>query len=358
LLAQDAVAFWSKVDTGSREENASNNQLKQPPLQFPDIRDGAFIGRSTNKVGGTADLAEHRLTSFRCWCGQCKHARRHSMSNRFLISAAAAALIAGAGFAHAQGTGMGHEGPSAGSSAQHSAPSSEHGNSGAATNRNGSEPSSGMKATQERSGAGGNQRAEDRETQGQKTTKGMSSESEHGKAGKEMKAEGREGQQGGKDMKAEGREGRQGSKDMKAEGREGRQGGKDMKAEGREGQRDNLNAQGRESQGNMQNRQGQMTNESRTGQTTGQAGAGAKLSTEQRTKITSVIREQHVEPLNNVNFSIAVGTRVPRDVRFHQLPQEVVTVYPEWRGYDYVLVHDQIIVIDPRTYEIVAILET
>ena len=29
-------------------------------------------------------------------------------------------------------------------------------------------------------------------------------------------------------------------------------------------------------------------------QTTGQAGAGAKLSSEQRTKITTVIREQHV----------------------------------------------------------------
>jgi hypothetical protein len=92
-------------------------------------------------------------------------------------------------------------------------------------------------------------------------------------------------------------------------------------------------------------------------QTTGQAGAGAKLSTDQRTRITSVIREQHVQPLANVNFSIAVGTRVPRDVRFYPLPREVVTIYPEWRGYEFVLVNSQIIVIDPKTFEIVAILE-
>ena len=44
------------------------------------------------------------------------------MTNRFLISVAAAALIAGTGFANAQGTGMGRDAGSAGSAAQQSAP--------------------------------------------------------------------------------------------------------------------------------------------------------------------------------------------------------------------------------------------
>ena len=70
-----------------------------------------------------------------------------------------------------------------------------------------------------------------------------------------------------------------------------------------------------------------------------------------------MIRQQHVEPVQNVNFSISVGTRVPRDVRFHTLPSEIVTIYPEWRGYEYFLVRDQIVVVDPRTLEIVAVLE-
>ena len=91
--------------------------------------------------------------------------------------------------------------------------------------------------------------------------------------------------------------------------------------------------------------------------TTGQAGAGAKLSTEQRTQITSVIREQRVSPVTNVNFSISVGTRVPRDVTFHALPTRVATIYPEWRSYKYILVKEQIVIVDPNTYEIVAILE-
>ena len=95
------------------------------------------------------------------------------------------------------------------------------------------------------------------------------------------------------------------------------------------------------------------TAESKSTTTTGQAGAGAKLTTEQRTKITTVISSQHVEPVTNVNFSISVGTRVPRDVHFHPLPAESSTIYPEWRGYEFILVNDQIIIIDPQTYEIV-----
>jgi uncharacterized protein DUF1236 len=48
---------------------------------------------------------------------------------------------------------------------------------------------------------------------------------------------------------------------------------------------------------------------------------------------------------------------VPASVRFYPLPAEVFVVYPEWRGYDYILVGNEILVINPRTHEIVAILE-
>jgi len=246
------------------------------------------------------------------------------MINRFMISAAAVALIAGTGFANAQGTGMSREAPSAGSTVQQSAPSAGPANRDAAEP---ARPSPGMKATQSEQrppAAGKNQRAEDN-MPGQKS-KSMSSDNDNAKGAS-------------KDLKAEGREDRNGN--MKAEGREDRNG--NMKAEGREDRNGNMKAEGRE--------------ENRSQTTTGQAGAGAKLSTEQRTRITTVIRDQHVAPVNNINFSIAVGTRVPRDVSFHPLPVEVVTVYPEWRGYEFFLVRDQIIVVDPRTLEIVAVLE-
>lgn len=91
--------------------------------------------------------------------------------------------------------------------------------------------------------------------------------------------------------------------------------------------------------------------------TTGQGAAGAaKLSSEQRTKITSIIRQHKVEPVH-LNVSIAVGTRIPDNVHFYPLPVEVIAVYPEWRGFDYIVVGDEILVIDPHSHEIVAILE-
>ena len=221
------------------------------------------------------------------------------MSKRFLISVAAIALIAGAGAVNAQGT----KSEGGGAAMQQSAPSAGGG-----------------------AGAAPTQKSE-----------GM----EHGKAG------------AGSDMKASQTEKSPGAmKNQRAD--ESKSGGKDMKAEGREGRDNNMKAEGREG-----NKAAETKSTTEKSQTTGQAGANAKLSTEQRTKITTVIRNQHVESVNNVNFSISVGTRVPREgVRFYPLPTEVVTIYPEWRGYQFILVHDEIVVIDPNTYEIVAVLNT
>ena len=253
------------------------------------------------------------------------------MTNRFMVSVAAAALIAGTGFASAQGTGPGRDAPSAGSTVQQSAPSSEKAAPSATpTKRDAAEPtkpSSGMKATQS-------------------DQKMLPNAAKNQNAQGDIKA-GPKGEKSAQDTNIKGEKSAQdsnlkGEKSKSMSSETTGPAGKDMKAEGRNG---SMNA---DSKGAA---------DSKATTTTGQAGAGAKLSTEQRTKITTVIKGEHVQPLANVNFSISVGTRVPHDVRFHALPAEVVTVYPEWRGYEYVLVGEQILVIDPRTFEIVAVLD-
>ena len=94
---------------------------------------------------------------------------------------------------------------------------------------------------------------------------------------------------------------------------------------------------------------------STTGQ--GAAAGAANLTSEQHTKITGIIRQHKVAP-TQLNVSVRVGTRIPNSVRFYPLPREVFVIYPEWRGYNYIMVGNEILVIDPRTHEIVAILET
>ena len=247
------------------------------------------------------------------------------MINRFMMSVAVAALIAGTGFANAQGTGMSREAPSAGAPAQQSAPAERSSPSAAPMNRD-SGSDQGMKSTQS---------DEKMAPQGAKP-QGTKSQ----RAQDDMMA----GPKGEKSVQDNNMNKGDASKNMRSESNEKGGAGKDMKAEGREGRDGNMNA---ESKGATDSKS----------QTTGQAGASAKLSTEQRTKITTVIKSQHVAPLNNVNFSISVGTRVPHGISFHPLPAEVVTFYPEWRGYEFVLVGDQIVVINPRTLEIVAVIE-
>ena len=238
------------------------------------------------------------------------------MMNRLMISAATAALIAGTGLANAQGN-MGREvGTAPGAGMQQSAPSSP-----ATTNREGAE---GAKASQsEEKGAVKNQRAQQDmkpgAATGEKSAQENPKETPKGDKSKSMNSQNEKGAP---------------AKDMKAEDQE-RNG--NMKAEGRDSN-STTSAEGRS-------------------QTTGQAGAGAKLTTEQRTRVTTVIRDQHVAPVTNVNFSISVGIRVPREIGFHPLPTEIVTIYPDWRGYEFFLVRDQIVVVDPRTFEIVAVLE-
>jgi hypothetical protein len=97
--------------------------------------------------------------------------------------------------------------------------------------------------------------------------------------------------------------------------------------------------------------------EQQSSQTPSQNSAkSVQISQEQRTKIHQTLVNKNVERVTNVNFSVRVGTRVPRSVRFYPLPIEVISIVPEYRGYEYILVGDEILIIDPRTLEIVAIL--
>ncbi len=59
---------------------------------------------------------------------------------------------------------------------------------------------------------------------------------------------------------------------------------------------------------------------------------------------------------SDVHFSISVGTRVPSSVHLVVLPPTIVEIVPEYRGYYYVVVEDDLLIIDPDTHEIVAVI--
>ncbi|OMI11915.1 hypothetical protein BSN85_10650 [Bradyrhizobium brasilense] len=84
--------------------------------------------------------------------------------------------------------------------------------------------------------------------------------------------------------------------------------------------------------------------------------ASVNINDQQQTRISTSISHLNVQPLNNVNFSLSIGTAVPRDVHLQPLPAEVVEIVPQYRGYNFVLVRDEIVIVEPSSYKIVAVL--
>jgi hypothetical protein len=87
----------------------------------------------------------------------------------------------------------------------------------------------------------------------------------------------------------------------------------------------------------------------------GQAQRSAQISSEQRTRIASSIRQQRVSPVR-VNFALNVGAVVPRSVRIAALPASIVSSVPQYRGYSYFVTDEQIVIVEPSSHYIVEVL--
>ena len=84
--------------------------------------------------------------------------------------------------------------------------------------------------------------------------------------------------------------------------------------------------------------------------------APAALSTEHHAKFRETVRGEKVAPFTGPKFSITVGEIVPQTVHLNRLPVRVYEYAPQYRGYEYILVGDDILIIDPRTHRIVAVI--
>jgi hypothetical protein len=240
------------------------------------------------------------------------------MTNRFLISVAVAALIAGTGFANAQGGGMKNEG-----GAQQNAPQS---GGGAAQHRESQQP--GMKSGESEKAPGAGKEVQDM------------------KGGKDKDKSGTVGQapeKGGAATKGQEKMGQEKMGREDKMGQPGQKGATEPKgAQQNQGTMDSGRAQGTQTQGSQT--------------TTGMAPAAPPA--EKRSQITTAIKSEKIEDVGaNVNVNVSIGTRLPDTVRFHPLPPRIVEIYPEWRGYEVVRIHGRYVIVKPDTREIVYIIE-
>ena len=87
------------------------------------------------------------------------------------------------------------------------------------------------------------------------------------------------------------------------------------------------------------------------------SGPPAALSIEQHAKIRDTLRAEKSERLTNVPFSNRVGEAIPGTVHLYVLPVSIMEYAPQYRGYEYILVGDEILIVDPRMLRIVAALD-
>jgi Protein of unknown function (DUF1236) len=60
-----------------------------------------------------------------------------------------------------------------------------------------------------------------------------------------------------------------------------------------------------------------------------------------------------------INVTVNIGRTIPRSVRLHTLPIDIVSIAPAYRGYQYVVLEDEtIVIVDPRTYVVMDVIST
>jgi hypothetical protein len=85
--------------------------------------------------------------------------------------------------------------------------------------------------------------------------------------------------------------------------------------------------------------------------------ASKPLSPEQHAKIRDSLRGEKSEHLARADFSISVGAWIPRTIRLNTFPSQFVESFPEYRDYEYIVVGDEILIVDPRTLQIIAVIQ-
>jgi hypothetical protein len=277
--------------------------------------------------------------------------------NTLLAGVAALALVAGTGLASAQQSKEHMGGSQAGSP-----PAGQSMNKGAQP-----QAQEKGKATQTQA----QEKTKGTETQAQE--KGKTSTDRTAQTGKENMNPGGQGKMGKRGERAErGKNGRQNTaeqqktlKGLRGDTTKPMQGENEKQEGSKSPTKGNTSneAQQKTPQNNMQrgtesNEGGARTNgggtEARGG---GTEGGSVQLSEQQRTQIkTTVINGRNVPRVGHVDFDVRVGTVVPREkIHVVPVPETLVRIEPRWRGFLYFVYEDEIVIVNPRTMHIVAV---
>jgi len=87
-----------------------------------------------------------------------------------------------------------------------------------------------------------------------------------------------------------------------------------------------------------------------------QSATALQLNDEQRQKIREIISRQSAAPkVQKAPFEMMIGTAVPNEVELKDIPPEITAVMNGYWGDQYVLVQDELVIVDQHSRRVVAI---
>lgn len=74
-------------------------------------------------------------------------------------------------------------------------------------------------------------------------------------------------------------------------------------------------------------------------------------------RIFASVRAENIKPLRNPRFATKLGARIPRTIRLYAVTTEMVRSLPAFAGHQFLLLEEQILIVEPRQKKIVAALD-
>jgi len=70
----------------------------------------------------------------------------------------------------------------------------------------------------------------------------------------------------------------------------------------------------------------------------------------------TIINNNNAPRAANLNISIGVGVAVPASVQFAPLPATILSLNPGWQAYYYFVYEEELVIVDPVTRQIIAVI--
>lgn len=92
----------------------------------------------------------------------------------------------------------------------------------------------------------------------------------------------------------------------------------------------------------------------------GGASGSLRLTEQERSRVSASfstrIDRMNVRPLSRSQVAVSIGATLPRSVHLHAVPRGIIVAYPQFRNHRFVVVEDEIVIVEPRSQRVVSVL--